>query len=84
MWLIHELREGRVRLQADADSPLVRGLVQLLCAAYDGGLAEEVATTEVTLFDALDLTRELTPTRRNGLAAVRTRIRTFAQQHATA
>ena len=84
VWLSEEMHEGRVRLHADAESPLVRGLVQLLCEAYDGGLPGDVATTEVTLFEALDLLRELTPTRRNGLAAVRTRIRAFAQLHAKA
>jgi cysteine desulfuration protein SufE len=42
----------------------------------------EIAASDADPLLALDLLKNLSPTRRNGLAAVRTRIRTLAQSHA--
>lgn len=79
VWLVATLHEGRCRFRADADSPLVRGLVLLLCDYFDGGSPAEIAAGDADPLDALDLTRNLSPTRRNGLAAVRAAIRRFAE-----
>lgn len=78
VWLVAGLADGRCRFLADADSPLVRGLVLLLCDYFDGGTPAEIAASDADPLDALDLTRNLSPTRRNGLAAVRAAIRRFA------
>lgn len=79
VWLAPELRDGRCHFRADADSPLVRGLVRLLCDAFDGGTPAEIAASTVEPLEVLDLARNLSLTRRNGLAAVRAAIRAFAE-----
>ena len=81
VWLVGEMREGRCHYRFDADSPLVKGLVALLCEVYDGGTPEEVVATEPEVAAALGLDRMLSPTRLNGLAAVRNAIREFAVAH---
>ncbi len=78
VWILAELRDGRLHFRHDADSPLVRGLVALLCDLYEGGTPEEIVRVEPTLLEDLDLLRDLTPTRRNGLTAVRARLKTLA------
>ena len=82
VWLVPELREGRCHFGLDADSPMVKGLVSLLCEVYEGGTAHDVASTEPVLWEQLGFLRLLSPTRLNGLAAVRARIKAFAE-HAT-
>lgn len=77
-WLVAELQEGACRFQSDADSPLVRGLLALLCDFYSGATPADVAATEPSLLDELGLTRSLSPTRLNGLRSVRAKIRDFA------
>jgi cysteine desulfuration protein SufE len=84
VWLIGELREGRCYFRSDAESPVVRGLVGFLSDFFNGAPVSEIATTELEPLDALDLTRNLSPTRRNGLAAARQAIRAFAQKHSGA
>lgn len=80
VWLIGELRpDGTLHLRCDADSPMVKGLIHLLCEAYSGATPAEIAVTEPAFLDALDLLRDLSPTRRNGLAAVHARIRALAR-----
>ncbi|HEX7631942.1 MAG TPA: SufE family protein [Lacunisphaera sp.] len=77
-WLVSELREGRCFFRSDADSPLVRGLLVLLCDFYSGATPAEVAATEPALLEELGLARNLSPTRLNGLRSVRAKIREFA------
>lgn len=77
-WVVGETRDGVCQFRADADSPLVRGLLGLLCDLYSGASPAEVAATEPTLIEELDLARNLSPTRLNGLRSVRAKIREFA------
>ncbi len=77
-WVAGEAREGRCYFRSDADSPLVRGLLVLLCDFYSGAPAAEVVATEPALLEQLGLDRNLSPTRLNGLRSVRARIRDFA------
>ncbi len=77
-WVVGEVRENRCHFRCDADSPLVRGLLVLLCDFYSGAPPAEVAATEPALIEQLGLDRNLSPTRLNGLRSVRARIRDFA------
>jgi len=77
-WLASEVRDGRCYFRCDADSPLVRGLLALLCDLYSEASPAEVAATEPALFEELNLARNLSPTRLNGLRSVRAAIRAFA------
>lgn len=77
-WVVGEMRAGRCFFRSDADSPLVRGLLALLCDFYCGASPAEVAGTEPTLLEMLGLAQNLSPTRLNGLRSVRAQIRDFA------
>jgi cysteine desulfuration protein SufE len=82
VWLVGELRDGRCHFRCDADGPLVKGLVAFLCAYYEGAAPAGIVADTTDPLAALDLLRNLSPTRQNGLASVRAAIRAFAQQHA--
>jgi cysteine desulfuration protein SufE len=79
VWLIGETRNNRCYFRSDAESPIVRGLVAFLCDFFNGAPVAEVAASDLEPLEALDVIRNLSPTRRNGLAAARQAIRTFAQ-----
>lgn len=78
VWLVGEHRDGVLLLRSEAESPVVKGLVSLMCELYSGAPPAEIVALEPTLFEELGLLQNLSPTRRNGLAAVRTRIRQIA------
>lgn len=80
VWLAGAQEAGRCRFRAAAESPMVLGLVALLCELYDGETPAEIAAVEPHLFEELGLARQLSPTRLNGLANVRRAIRDFARQ----
>lgn len=77
-WVVGELRDGRCHFRSDADSPLVRGLLALLCDFYSDALPADIVATEPALLEQTGLVRSLSPTRLNGLRSVRARIRDFA------
>jgi cysteine desulfuration protein SufE len=72
---------GRCQFRCDADSPLVRGLVVLLCDFFSGATPAEIMASDADPLAALALTKNLSPTRQNGLASARAAIRAFAAAH---
>jgi cysteine desulfuration protein SufE len=78
VWIVGEREGDRCRFRMDADSPLVKGLVAMLCELYDGESVAEIVNTEPVWIDELGLASRLSPTRLNGLASVRKAIRAFA------
>ncbi|RFC44520.1 MAG: cysteine desulfuration protein SufE [Verrucomicrobia bacterium] len=78
VWVLGELRADRCCFRCDADGPLVKGLVAFLCAFYSGATPAEIAASTTDAIESLGLLRNLSPTRVNGLTAVRARIRELA------
>lgn len=81
VWLTATCADGRCEFRYDCDSPLVKGLVGLLVDTYAGAAPADVVATEPTVLSELGLLRDLSPTRQNGLAAVRRRIVELAQSN---
>jgi cysteine desulfuration protein SufE len=79
VWLVGDLRDGRLYFRCDADGPLVKGLVHLLATFFSDATPAEIVARDADPLTALDLMRNLSPTRRNGLTAVHTRIKQIAR-----
>jgi cysteine desulfuration protein SufE len=68
-----------LKFQGDSDAHIVRGLIAILFAIYDGRSADEIrATDPEAVFAELGLKEHLTPQRSNGLASMVARIRADA------
>ena len=78
VWVVGEVREGRCYFRSDADGPLVRGLVALICDFFSGATPDEIIASDLDPLVALRLMENLSPTRRNGLASTRSAIVAFA------
>ncbi len=76
VWLLAERREGRWHFRAASDARLLRGLLAVLLARVDGLGGEELALLDVAeWFGQLGLSRQLSPSRSNGMHAVLQRMR---------
>jgi cysteine desulfuration protein SufE len=76
-----ERQEGqsRFRFVGDSDALIVRGLVAIVIALFDGKTVDEILATDAeALFGKLDLGAHLTAQRSNGLRALVDRIRADA------
>jgi cysteine desulfuration protein SufE len=80
VWLVGEVRDGRCLFRSDAESPVVRGLLAFLCDFFNGATPAEIADSTSDPLAALELTQNLSPTRRNGLAAAHRAIVAFARR----
>jgi cysteine desulfuration protein SufE len=86
VWLLSEREEGegespaRLRFRGDSDALIVRGLIAVLLAIYDGKTAEELLAIDAeAILSELGLRDHLTPQRSNGLTALVQRIRSEAE-----
>ncbi|OQW49715.1 SufE family protein [Candidatus Raskinella chloraquaticus] len=84
VWLVPEWRsssEGpRFSYQGDSDAHIVRGLVAIVLALYDGRTREAVLHVDAKAeFDDLGLSQHLTAQRANGLFSMVERIKADAQ-----
>ncbi len=71
VWLSVEYRDGRLWLQMDADARVIRGLIALLLAAFNGKTPSQILNFDLQgLFERLALMQHLSPSRGNGLLAI--------------
>lgn len=70
VWLLARGDADRLDFLAISDSSIVSGLIALLLRVYSGRSAREILDTEPRFIEAIGLSRHLSPTRSNGLAAM--------------
>ena len=74
-----------LQFQGDSDAHIVRGLIAVLFALFDGKTAEDILRTDApAVFAELGLKEHLTPQRSNGFFSMVERIRSDARTLATA
>ncbi|MGE8149347.1 SufE family protein [Pseudomonas frederiksbergensis] len=80
VWLVGALQDGHWQFAASSDARLIRGLVALLLARVNGLSAVELQQVDLPgWFNQLGLSRQLSPSRSNGLNAVLQRMNELAQ-----
>lgn len=79
VWLVGALHDGHWQFSASSDARLIRGLVALLLARVNGLSTAELRQVDLPeWFNQLGLSRQLSPSRSNGLNAVLQRMRELA------
>ncbi|VVO27424.1 SufE family protein [Pseudomonas fluorescens] len=79
VWLIGALQDGHWQFAASSDARLIRGLVALLLVRVNGLSAQELQQVDLPdWFNQLGLSRQLSPSRSNGLNAVLQRMRSLS------
>ena len=76
VWLVGRLQAGHWQFAASSEARMIRGLVALLLARVNGLSAAELQAVDLPdWFAQLGLSRQLSPSRSNGLNAVLQRMR---------
>ena len=76
VWLVGHLEDGHWQFAASSDARMIRGLVALLLARVNGLSAAQLQAVDLPeWFAQLGLSRQLSPSRSNGLNAVLLRMR---------
>ena len=79
VWLVGALQDGHWQFAASSDARMIRGLVALLLLRVNGLTANELQQVDLPdWFSQLGLSRQLSPSRSNGLNAVLKRMNELA------
>ena len=79
VWLLGDVVDGHWQFRAASDARLIRGLVALLLARVNGLTAQDLHQVDLPeWFNQLGLSRQLSPSRSNGLNAVLQKMRQLA------
>ncbi|RRW58652.1 SufE family protein [Pseudomonas moraviensis] len=80
VWLVGDLRDGHWQFKASSDARMIRGLVALLLLRVNGLSAADIKQIDLPdWFNQLGLSRQLSPSRSNGLNAVLQRMNELAR-----
>ncbi|MED5491347.1 MAG: SufE family protein [Pseudomonadota bacterium] len=79
VWLVCRREGDRLYFDADSDAFIVKGLLAVVLAAYNGKRADEIRDFDIEgYFSSLNLLKHLSVTRGNGLRAMVQRIQASA------
>jgi len=79
VWLYLEGDADCVTIRANSDAAIVSGLIALLTRVYSGCSARQILDTNPSFIDQIGLSSHLSPTRANGLHAMLSAIKAYAQ-----
>lgn len=80
VWVRAEMDDGRLRLFADSDALITKGIVALLLRVLDGHPPGEIADADLYFLENTGLSTHLSPSRANGLWAMVKQIRAYAEE----
>ena len=70
VWMVSELRDGRIFYQADSDAVIVKGLISMLIRVLSGQTPQDIIQADLGFIDRIGMTSHLAQTRSNGLRAM--------------
>lgn len=81
VWLVLEQHPEQPSFRIASEARLLRGLLALLLVRIEGLTAEQIATVDcIQWFTQLGLSRQLSPSRSNGLTAVVSKMQVLLEQ----
>ena len=78
VWLDAEVVDGKMRLTADSDAIITKGIVGLLIRVLNNETPQDVAKTDLHFIREIGLQEHLSPTRANGLVSMVKKIKLLA------
>lgn len=78
VWITARLEEGRIIFEADSDASIVKGLIALLIKVYSNHSPDEILANPPDYFRKIGIDNHISPTRKNGLAAMMKQIQMYA------
>lgn len=78
VWVQCDYEDGLIKLQADSDALIVKGIVALLLRVLSNQTPKEILDADLYFVNEIGLSEHLSPTRANGLVAMIKQIRIYA------
>ena len=79
-FVARKTEEDLIQFKAQSDAAIVQGLVALILRVYSGRSAKEIINTSPDFLRKIGLDKHLSPTRKNGLASMISKIKSSAME----
>lgn len=79
VWLHAYEKGGRIYFEADSNTAITKGIVALLVRVLSGQAANEILSSPLSFIDSINLRSHLSSQRSNGLTAMVTKMKAYAQ-----
>lgn len=80
VWIVSEVKDGRLYFRADSDAIIVKGIVAMLMKVVSGSKIDELKECDFSFVSKIGLREHLSPTRSNGVLAMIERIKATANR----
>ncbi|MFT5750105.1 MAG: cysteine desulfuration protein SufE [Ancylomarina sp.] len=77
VWFNAKLEDGIVKLEADSDAIIVKGIAALLIRVFNNQTPEAIMNADLKFIDEIGLKQHLSPTRSNGLVSMVKQIKMY-------
>ena len=78
VWMNASIENGLIKIEADSDAMIVKGLIGILLKAYSGFMPADILSTPPDFIKQIGIDNHLSPTRKNGLGAMLKQIQMYA------
>jgi len=83
VWLVTDLKDGKIKFKADSDSTIVKGLIALLIRVLSGQSPDDILNAKLDFIEKIGLRKHLAQTRSNGLSAMIKQMKMYALAYKT-
>lgn len=78
VWLVADVKEGKVFYKAESDAVIVKGLISMLIRVLSGHTPDEIINAKLDFINRIGMTTHLAQTRSNGLLSMVKQMKNFA------
>lgn len=81
LWVVLSLENGIVSVRAESEALIVKGIVAVIVALFDGHTPQEICEAKIDFLERTSLIQQISTDRFAGMQSVIRRIKAFAREH---
>jgi cysteine desulfuration protein SufE len=78
VWLVPEIKEGKIYFHADSNTEITKGLISLLIRIFNGQLPDDIVNTDLFFINKIGMDQMIGSQRSNGFSAMIKQMKLFA------
>jgi|SRR5690606_3499301 len=78
VWLITEMKDGRIVFQADSNTEITKGLISMLIRVLSGQKAEDIVKADLYFIEKIGMSRVIGSQRSNGFSSMIRQMKLYA------
>lgn len=80
LWLVLEFEDGSIRVRADSESLIVKGIAAVIVALFDNRTPEEICDAQISFLEDTPIKSQISTDRFNGMVGIIKKIKDFAKK----